>query len=210
MLKKIDRTLTPLTMMALIGLILLSGFGCNEQTRPKENQSAKPSIPAAIADTSLLPNNPKTDSTQLNQYRNGKKEGVWRDYYKNGKLKSESNYSEGIKKGVCKEWWETGKLWTEGIYVNDQANGLMKWYNDQGILVASGNMTNGKRDGAWYICDVHSLSNCITANFKMDKKVGIWKIYHDNGKLWKEQNWANGVIVYQNCWDENSVKIDCE
>ena len=161
--------------------------------------------------SSFLPKNKRTeaDTTSLNQYKDGEKDGLWRLYYQNGKLKSESIYINGKKEGICREWWETGVLWTDGMYQNDKANGLMNWHNDEGLLVASGNMTNGKRDGLWKICGLKTALNCIEINFKMDKKDGSWKIYHDNGQLWKDQSWSEAKILSERCWDEKGNEINC-
>lgn len=149
------------------------------------------------------------DTALYNQLVKGQKHGKWRSYYENGQIKNIYTYKNGLKDGIGIEWWETGKLMTYGYYKNGVSNGIMKWYNEHGIQVASGNMTNNMRDGKWRICDFQLTSNCIEANFKNDKKIGLWKVLHDNGNVWKEQKWDNDSMIFEKCWDENGKKIKC-
>ncbi|OFX61370.1 MAG: hypothetical protein A2046_15170 [Bacteroidetes bacterium GWA2_30_7] len=62
-------------------------------------------------------------------YVNGKEDGMWIDYYFNGKIKAETNYSSGMKNGLLKEFdskgnvlsiskYENGKLIKTEIYKN--------------------------------------------------------------------------------------------
>ena len=30
------------------------------------------------------------------------------------------------------------------------------------------------------------------------------------GELWKEENYKDGELVSEKCWDENGQEIDCE
>ncbi len=51
------------------------------------------------------------DRKEFNRYNAaGEKTGVWRDYYANGKLKSETGYKKGRKDGLAKTYNEKGKL----------------------------------------------------------------------------------------------------
>lgn len=174
--------------------LIVSCAGCEGQisntksTKSDSNKATKTkdfSKAQLIAKDSVSNNPLQNESTVYNQYKNGEKDGLWKEYDENN------------------------QLITEGFYVNGKANGLMKWYWD-GNLVASGNMKDDKRHGLWKICDYEMQSNCIEANFYEDKKVGTWKVLHNNGKLAKEQYWNDGRLVSEKCWDENGLEIKCE
>jgi antitoxin component YwqK of YwqJK toxin-antitoxin module len=47
---------------------------------------------------------------------NGKKEGVWKEYYNNGKLKSIANYKNGFKEGQEKSYYPNGNVYNEMSY----------------------------------------------------------------------------------------------
>ncbi|MGH1335299.1 MAG: toxin-antitoxin system YwqK family antitoxin [Aureispira sp.] len=127
---------------------------------------------------------PLTDTTQLNQYKDGKKEGLWREFDKEGRLS------------------------LEGYYKNGKAEGWMKWYYE-GNFAASGLMKGGKREGPWKICDVHDPNQCIDATFEAGQETGVWQLYHDNGVLWKRQQKKNRTVLSEECWDEQGQPISC-
>jgi antitoxin component YwqK of YwqJK toxin-antitoxin module len=144
-----------------------------------------------------------------NLYVNDKKDGMWRTYYENGQIKSEGHYIAGLKEGLHKEWKEDGILSLEGNYINDKANGLMTWYHDKGHLAGRGQMVDDKRIGNWKICDIEENGYCVDAYFEDGLREGIWKIYHDNEALWKEQTFKNDRIISEKCWNKNGKEIEC-
>ncbi len=115
-----------------------------------------------------------------------------------------------VKEGFIQEYWDNGNLSLAGYYKNGKANGLMKWYNEDGALAAEGNMVDGKRNGPWKICDVNDPKACINANFEMESREGLWKGYHDNGKIQIEQKWVNDKLVESQCWDKMGKEISCD
>ncbi len=62
-----------------------------------------------------------TDREQINRYdRNGIKQGVWKEFYEDGKLKNEKDYKDGMLNGLYKEFNEKGNLILVLKYENDQ------------------------------------------------------------------------------------------
>jgi len=57
-------------------------------------------------------------SDRENQYLDGERHGLWRDYYEDGVKSAEGNYVNGRKEGICKWWWENGELKEESNYVD--------------------------------------------------------------------------------------------
>ena len=53
----------------------------------------------------------------------GKKEGIYKSYYKNGQLKYEVNYIDGKKNGIEKSYYIDGQLFKEVNYINDKKEG---------------------------------------------------------------------------------------
>lgn len=190
----------------ILSIILLFGISCSGQLSPNENN------PISVTDIALVDEvSEHIDSTIINEYKDGKKCGLWKTYHQNGQLKTEGNYKDGLKHGLHKEWQSNGILLLEGMYVNGLDNGLMKWFHEKGHLAAQGSMINGIRNGPWVICDVEENGFCIDAYFNNGKRVGIWRIYHDIAQeyLWKEQTWEDDKIVSEKCWDEKGQVIVC-
>ncbi|MEO9569824.1 MAG: hypothetical protein ABJH82_07135 [Polaribacter sp.] len=83
---------------------------------------------------------------------NGKKEGVYKVWFNDGKLKLESHYSQNVLVGTYKSWWNNGNLASEVNYVNGKMNGVeRKWFSD-GNLSKERNLLKGRENGlqrAW-------------------------------------------------------------
>ena len=80
--------------------------------------------------------------------KNGKEEGAWVRYHKNGQLFSKGNFKNG---------------WLEGAWV---------WYYDDGQVNNKGNYKKGKRDGAWvYYREDGTVSKLMTGTFKGGVKI---------------------------------------
>lgn len=52
---------------------------------------------------------------ETGQYKNDKREGVWRAYHSSGKLGSEINYLNDVANGPAKFYSEDGKIIAEGV-----------------------------------------------------------------------------------------------
>ncbi|MDC1161954.1 hypothetical protein OAT18_00790 [Tenacibaculum sp.] len=116
-------------------------------------------------------------------------------------------FNSNKNKEFRKEFWGNGQLASEGYYVNGKANGLMKWYHEKGHLAGIGPMKEGKRDGFWKVYTIEDGKLGAVGNFIEGNEVGL---YHENGKIWKERNWYNSVIISEKCWDNKGNIIQCK
>jgi len=100
----------------------------------------------------------------------GQREGDWRFYFNNGKLKSVERY-------------KLGKL-----------EGEQDYYFDNGNPSSVENYTAGKADGLvtayFYAGNIRSATR-----YKMDKKDGEARAYYSNGNLSSLNNYVNGVLT---------------
>tara|TARA_B100001093_G_C26484156_1_gene866172 strand:- start:246 stop:719 length:474 start_codon:yes stop_codon:yes gene_type:complete len=57
--------------------------------------------------------------------------GTIKDYYSNGKIKSEYSYKEGKENGLFIQWYENGKKKQEGTSYNGEWNGtIISWWEN--------------------------------------------------------------------------------
>ncbi len=98
----------------------------------------------------------------LENYKNGKLEGVKTINFPSGKVAELTNYKNGIKEGAYKKTAENGVLLEDSFYVNGEINGVSTFKGTDGLVVAKG-------------------------MFKQGKKVGIW-LFYENGKLVSKDN----------------------
>lgn len=101
----------------------------------------------------------------LENYKNGKLNGVRKVYYPNKAINEESVYTNGVKDGPYKKYTEKGVLLEDTVYKNGELHGPATFKNENDQLVAKGNFVNGR-------------------------KMGMWQFY-ENGKLVKEENMSN-------------------
>lgn len=102
-------------------------------------------------------------------YVNNLKEGLWKKYWPNGKLKSEINYSFGKPEGEYSTYYENGQLEERANWINGKNVGKFNRFYD-----------NGNPQQEFYFAD-------------NGKRNGIQKYYYDNGKMALEVSIVNGA-----------------
>ena len=113
-------------------------------------------------------------------FRDGKREGVWREFdeegnvinsqtYKKGGLMSEGLVgTDGKRRGEYKEFYPDSTLRAEGLFIDGLRSGEWKFYYHNGQLQEVGTYKEGDPDGVW-----------------------IW--YHDNGQKQIEEQFYKGL-----------------
>ena len=85
------------------------------------------------------------------------------------------------KNGSYKSYYNDGTLKSEGPFLNGLYNGVWTYYYSNGNVQAKGSFISG--DGT----DVSE-----TSGLPLNGRDGLWKIYHDNGKLSQESYFLKG------------------
>ena len=124
----------------------------------------------------------------MKPYVNGSKNGIEKEYYENGQIKSETLYVNGSKNGIKKEYYESGKLLSEFTYVDGEMEGDVKLYNPDGKMIYSKYYSNGA--SATYFYTEDGISHIIP--YLNGKINGIEKWYDQNGNETKHQNYVRG------------------
>ena len=82
-------------------------------------------------------------------YKNGNKEGEWKEYYKSGKIKYIDNYLENLQNGISKRYFENGKVEFIVDFFDGYENGNCKTFYENGILRSKGGFNKGKKIDEW-------------------------------------------------------------
>lgn len=98
---------------------------------------------------------------------------VKKEYYGNGKIKSETTYVDGKANGIKKEYYESGELEIESTKLNGKTNGIFKWFFKNGNLKCE----------AYYVNDLRN---------------GVQKYYDIRGNIESEANFVDGKMVSSN------------
>lgn len=75
--------------------------------------------------------------------KNNEKQGVWLEYYSNGKLKKCESYISGKLRGASVSYFENGKIERKANYKNGELNGIIRVYNDQGFMMSKSKYSKG-------------------------------------------------------------------
>ena len=67
-------------------------------------------------------------------WKYGKPNGLWKEYYESGKLETVMNWKDGLKSGLLTCYHENGQLKLKGNYVFGAAIGTWKYYDKKGKL----------------------------------------------------------------------------
>ena len=115
-------------------------------------------------------------------------EGQWKFYHQNSKeVMTIENYKNGKLEGLRTVFYPSTKIAEETNYSNGKKNGLYKKYSEKdAVVLEESNYKNGEYDGLAIYRD--PLGNIVAhGKYVNGKKKGIWQFY-ENGKLVSEEN----------------------
>jgi antitoxin component YwqK of YwqJK toxin-antitoxin module len=137
----------------LLTFVSLALFSCkNQAVSEKTVQPATQEIKSDSAITSEFSIKATQDTVTANgdhveRYKNGvirirgmmkdgKREGLWKSWYEDGKPWSETTFKAGIKNGKTTTWYENGNKRYEGEYSNDEESGNWTFWDESGKEVS--------------------------------------------------------------------------
>lgn len=101
----------------------------------------------------------------IENYSNGKLEGLRSVFYTNAKLAEEINYKNDLKDGLYKQYTQTGIVIEESNYKSNQYNGIAIFRGADGNIVSKGKFTNGKKTGVWQFFEKGKLVKQTNMDF---------------------------------------------
>ncbi len=108
-------------------LILISIFSCDQIIRLKNN-----------IDSSI-----EKDTKSTKKIKNG----LLKQYYSDGKIKSAVNFMDGKREGEAKNYYENGNIKLSMVYKNGKKDGKSLFYYENGELYRESNYKNDELDG---------------------------------------------------------------
>jgi len=85
----------------------------------------------------------------VENYKNGKLEGLRTIYYPNAQVAEEMTYKSGLKEGPYKKIGQDGTLLEESYFKNNEYNGDAVFYDSDKSIASKGKFVNGKKAGMW-------------------------------------------------------------
>lgn len=122
---------------------------------------------------------PEGQLRSVGKYDKGKKVGDWKYYYENGKVEEEGRYNKSGKADGAWHWYyEDGTLRREESYLAGLEDGEYLEYSDSAQLIVKGNYIEGLEDGEWtYTYDDFRE----TGTYRAGARNGMWKSFYTDG-----------------------------
>jgi|TARA_R100000808_G_C2153259_1_gene163338 antitoxin component YwqK of YwqJK toxin-antitoxin module len=124
-------------------------------------------------------------------YKVGEKHGLWERYHENGLLDRKINYLDGKEDGLWESYRENGKLYLKRNFIDGKADGLWEEYYENGQLLQKGNYIDGKANGVWESYWANGQLN-RKGNYIDEERDGLWEWFYDNGQLNGKGNYIAG------------------
>jgi antitoxin component YwqK of YwqJK toxin-antitoxin module/sugar lactone lactonase YvrE len=158
-------------------------------------------------------------------YVGGKKDGLERSYYVDGKLYFEIPYTKGKRNGIQKEHLYYGESRTETPYIDDEKTGVEKQYYENGIIHWEIPYSKDKINGVekeytesgkiyWEIPYLDNQINGTETEYDTNGKIreeipclnnrlnGDLKVYNTSGDIWCETTYGNNKILASKFHDD--------
>lgn len=119
-------------------------------------------------------------------FKNGKPQGIVRDYYPGGKIQWEGtllSIDPDVFDGACTAYYRNGKIQIKCAYVLDELDGSFESYYESGQLE-------------------------MRTTFKAGKEVGKIETYYENGRKQTEGYYENGEMVGDWVWYRENGSIE--
>jgi antitoxin component YwqK of YwqJK toxin-antitoxin module len=107
----------------------------------------------------------------IENYKNGKLEGLRSVFYPSGKIAEESYYKKNLKEGAKKIYAENGIVLEESIYKNNKYNGTAIFRDALGNIASSGVFLNNKKVGIWTFYEKGKQVKQVNMSFPVKDKM---------------------------------------
>lgn len=128
----------------------------------------------------------------------GKKQGLWKKYDNEGKLKYQGQFKDDKPEGKFIYYYPDGKVKTISVYSKNGSVARVKTYDEfYTKLMAEGKYVNEKKDSIWnyYTLDAKQDSEIISVEaYKNGIKDGMWKTFYPGGKLFDTKIYKNDIL----------------
>lgn len=151
---------------------------------------------------------------KINRYDSqGKRTGIWKDLFEDGKLRQEGNWLAGMKNGVFKFFNKKGELeklerYENDVLIVDDAStailDIRKEYHANGSLKEMGTYREGKKQGNFRVYDEAGNetggllydNNLLVGQGMIDslgRRIGDWKLFYPDGKIRAQGKYVDGL-----------------
>jgi uncharacterized protein len=133
------------------------------------------------------------------------KDSIWLYYATDGILIMLESYKNGKKDGISKKFWRNGKPSQEVPWENDMVNGAYREFYESGKTLVETGYKKGVNDGLFFRY-YESNRIAIKGFYKNNMEEGKWQYFDSKGNLLYEIEYKNGVPVNEKQLNEEFKK----
>jgi antitoxin component YwqK of YwqJK toxin-antitoxin module len=124
-------------------------------------------------------------------YLNGKQVGLWKYFYQNGKIENTGSFNKaGKTEGEWKWYYDDGSIRREESFSNGLSDATMTEYDENGKIIAQGEYVDGREQGKW----MYQYGDIKEeGNYQEGSRDGVWKTWYANGQLLFEGKYVEDV-----------------
>jgi len=146
---------------------------------------------------------------QVVGYKNGKRNGSLKEYYRNGNLKINQVYQDDFLTDSCITYYENGNIQLVQFIKDKKKEGAWKKFNEQGKLYEEVNYKDDVREGYATKYSYRSLKLLEKKHYVEGKENGKQEFFYLNGKPKAVYySYDNNPCLGTQEWDESGKEIN--
>ena len=140
------------------------------------------------------------------QYKNNKKNDVWKKFTEKGVLTSKGQYINEKRTGLWVSYDNDGSMTRKSNYIDDKLTGEeLKWYKD--TLISVGQYELGEKVGDWQTWFKNRNVNSKGA-YKVGDREGEWRFYFESGNLAALEVYEKGEVLDVRWFSETGESVN--
>lgn len=139
----------------------------------------------------------KLDNEQIlisGSYKDGQKNGIWTEYFRNGQIEKQEEYNNGVYNGVVEKYIENGTKLSHEYYKNNELDGKCEYFSNNGILIKSAIYSNNILNGE-FIENYENGNPKIITNYNNNQITSNFTSFYENGNKELEYTINDGHYV---------------
>lgn len=151
-----------------------------------------------------------SNDTIFNQTdKQGLKQGYWKGFYENKKLKYTGYFKNNKPVGTFKRYYDDGGIKAIMTYNADGIKAFTTLFYQNGTKAAEGNYLGTLKDSVWNYYSYYSKNISSKENFVKGKKEGLSVNFFTSGKKSQELEYKNDLKngIWRQYYDNGVVKI---
>ncbi len=150
------------------------------------------------------------NDTIFNQVdRNGLKQGYWKKYYSNGKLKYYGLFKDDKPAGEMRRYFESGNIKALMNFDTVRDYSEIEMFYENGSLAAHGYYSRSEKDSLWIYYSYYEKTLISDETYDNGSKNGLSHKYYSNGNITEKTEWKHDIKngTWEQYFPDNSIRL---